>query len=90
MPLAGESLEMKQGASGMRKRIFGRIRAVGTVPRGIRRAVSRFGCTNSTDPQLAFTVTLDKEIRDFLKHEVTAHVATSLHSTLPRTGLSAR
>src|SRR6267142_3984009 len=36
------------GSLGHAKENFGRISAVGTIPAGIRRAVSRFGCTNST------------------------------------------
>jgi len=90
MPLASESLEMKQGASGMRKRILAASGLLGLFLVGFAGLYRDLAAQIQPDPQLAFTATLDKEIRDFLKHEVTAHVPTSLHSTLPRTGLSAR
>jgi len=84
MPLASESLENETGGLGHAKENFGRVRAVGTIPPGIRRAVSGFGRTNQPDPQLVFTATLDKEIRNFLKHEVTGMWPT--HFTRPSPG----
>ena len=75
MPLASESLEMKQGASGMRKRILAASGLLGLFLVGFAGLYRDLAAQIQPDPQLAFTATLDKEIRDFLKHEVTAHVA---------------
>src|SRR6267378_392978 len=75
MPLASESLEMKQGASGMRKRISTASGLLGLFLAGFAGLYRDLAAQIQPDAQLAFTATLDKEIRDFLKHEVTAHVA---------------
>src|SRR5712664_751213 len=75
MPLASESLEMKQGASGMRKRILAASGLLGLFLVGFAGLYRDLAAQIQPDPQLAFTATLDKEIRDFLKLEVTAHVA---------------
>src|SRR6267142_252145 len=66
---------MKQGASGMRKRILAASGLLGLFLLGFAGLYRDLAAQIQPDPQLVFTATLDKEIRDFLKHEVTAHVA---------------
>jgi len=75
MPLASESLEMNREPRGMRKRILAASGLLGLFLVGFAGLYRDLAAQIQPDPQLAFTATLDKEIRDFLKHEVTAHVA---------------
>jgi len=65
----GESLEMKQGASGMQEN-FCRNQALGLFLVGVAGLYRDLAHKVNPDPQLAFTATLDKEIRDFSKAEV--------------------